>query len=274
MEGFAEISGGKLYYESSANTQNPCIVLMHAGFLDLRMWDLQFDFFANEGFRVIRYDRRGLGKSDKPSSSYDEARDLFELLNFLRIQKCSPIGISNGGGVAIDFALDYPDKVSSLILVAPTVEGYEYADMHEEKLDKAMDDEWTRWAEALKDNRFKEAIEIHLGILAPALSEDAKAKIVKIALDNYAIFNTSIDEMRIKRNPAAFKRLSEIKVPTLLVWGDKDYPGQISLAERVQSFIPGSRKILIHGADHLVNVSQPATFNRVVSNFLKSQKSK
>jgi pimeloyl-ACP methyl ester carboxylesterase len=271
--GLARIQNGSLYYETCGSPKDVPVVLIHAGFLDSRMWDDQFQLFASEGFRMIRYDMRGSGRSQRPTKKFDDAEDLKKLLEFLRIdKKVSVVGVSNGGSTAIDFALEYPEYVKCLVLVAPTVNGYEYADAYEEKLDKAMDKEWEKWTNAIKANRIREAIEIHLGIMAPALNKDAKSKIVQVALDNYHIFKEPLDELRVKHEPPAFKRLSEIRVPTLLVWGDRDYPGQITIAERVQSFIPGSKKILIHGADHLVNLSQPQAFNRVVLDFLRSQK--
>jgi pimeloyl-ACP methyl ester carboxylesterase len=273
QSGRAKIQNGTLYYETCGSPTDLPVVLIHAGFLDSRMWDEQFDLFANEGFRIIRYDMRGSGKSERPAKQFDDARDLRQLLKFLQIdRKISIVGVSNGGSTAIDFALEYPEIVRCLVLVAPTVNGYEYGDSYEEKLDRTMDKEWEKWTEAIKNDRIEEAIEIHLGIMAPALGKDTKAKIVRVALDNYHIFKEPLDELRIKRDPPAFKRLSEIRAPTLLVWGDRDYPGQITIAERVQSFIPSSKRILIHGADHLVNLSQPQAFNRVVLDFLKSQK--
>ncbi|MDG6996089.1 MAG: alpha/beta fold hydrolase [Nitrososphaerota archaeon] len=71
--------------------------MIHAGFLDRRMWDEQFNSFGAEGFRVIRYDMRGLGKSDKPKSKYDDATDLMELLDRVGWnEKSCIIGISSG----------------------------------------------------------------------------------------------------------------------------------------------------------------------------------
>jgi pimeloyl-ACP methyl ester carboxylesterase len=268
------VSGdGKLYCETIGNASHHPVFLIHAGFLDRRMWDDQFELLASEGFWVIRYDMRGSGKSARPASKFSDANDLRDLFDHLKVTKASIVGVSNGGSVGIDFTLRYPERVRSLVLVAPTVNGYEYADAQEEKLDKMMEAQWAKWEEAIKNNRLEEAVNIHLNIMTPALNQEARAKIVKIALDNYGVFKDPIDPLRVKEDPPAFKRLSEIKIPTLLIWGDRDYPGQISLAERVQTFIPGSKKILIHGADHLVNLSQPTIFNRVLLNFLKAQKS-
>lgn len=261
-----------LYYETLGNPRNPAVALIHAGFLDRRMWDEQFRLFASEGLWAIRYDARGHGKSPRPAEAFDDAADLKDLLEKVGVnKKVSLLGLSNGGSIAIDFALEYPGRVKCLVLVAPTVTGYEYADSREEKLDKAMEKEWARWENALKNSSIDEAVEIHLKIMAGSLDEEAKTKVSKIAVENYGIFKNPIDDLKIKADPPAFKRLSEIRVPTLLIWGDNDYPGQISQAERVQSLIPGSRKILIHGADHLVNLSCPDVFNRVVLNYLHAQ---
>jgi len=271
--GFATVKNGKLYYETLGNPKDLPLVFIHAGFLDCRMWDEQFVLFSKEDFRTIRYDIRGSGKSERPKTSFDDAVDLKDLLESIGAnRKVAIIGLSNGGSIAIDFALEFPNRVKCLVLVAPTVNGYEYADANEEKLDKAMAGEWSKWEEAIKNGRLEDAVEVHVRIMASALDKETKTRVSKIALENYGIFKDPIDPLRIKMNPPAFKRLSEIRVPTLLVWGDKDYPGQISLAERVQSFIPGSKKILIHGADHLVNLSQTEVFNRVVLNYLRTQK--
>lgn len=271
--GFAEIGGGKIYYEITGDPKDFPVVLIHAGFLDRRMWDEQFNSFAAEGFRVIRYDMRGLGKSDKPQSKYDNAADLMELLDRVGWnEKSCIIGVSNGGSAAIDFAIEYPTRVKCLVLVAPTVNGYEFSDIHEEKLWKTIDKESQDQERAVKENRFEDAVKIQLDIVASALSKEAREKMFKVAIDNCYVFVHPLSEMQRQKNPPAFKRLSEISVPTLLLWGDRDFPGQISLAERVHSLIPQSKRTLIHGADHLVNVSQPELFNRVVLNFLRSQK--
>lgn len=273
QNGYADVQGGKIYFETKGNPQDLPVVLIHAGFLDRRLWDEQFELFPAEGLYVIRYDMRGLGRSSWPKTLFEDASDLHELLNYIGVRdKVCLVGLSNGGSVALDFCLAHPDRVRGLILVAPTVQGYEYEDEHEEKLDRAMDGEWQKWQEAIKEDRVREAVEIHLGIMAPVVAGEAKEQIIKVALENYRAFKHDLNQMRKTGDPPAFKRLAEIKVPTLLIWGDRDYPGQISLAERVHRMIPQSKRILVHGADHLVNVSQPGSFNRVVLNFIRSQR--
>jgi 3-oxoadipate enol-lactonase len=78
---------------------------------------------------VIRYDIRGHGKSAVPSGeAYSHVNDLNALLEHLNISKVSCIGHSLGGGIAIDFALAYPEKTTSIVLVDSTIDGYQLSD--------------------------------------------------------------------------------------------------------------------------------------------------
>jgi pimeloyl-ACP methyl ester carboxylesterase len=175
--GFVNVKDGKLFYEALGNPKDLPVVLVHAGFLDRRMWDEQFELFASEGFRVIRYDMRGLGKSDKPVASYEDAADLKELLKRTDVESpASLIGVSNGGSTAIDFALEYPTQVKCLVLVAPTVNGYEFSDANYEKIWMSIDKENLDQENAIKEDRMKDAVEIQLNIVASALSPEGERR--------------------------------------------------------------------------------------------------
>ena len=264
---FAQLKGGRLYYETAGEGVRPPIVLIHAVFLDNRMWDEQFASFPMNGHRVIRYDCRGSGRSDRPTSKFDDADDLRDLLDRLGVRSAHQVGSSGGGGIAIDYALAHPERVASLVLVAPTVGGYEFGSPEEEKMDQSRDEDWGRWDQLMKKGDFDGAIQIHLSIMGSALGE-ARAKVAAIARDNYHVFKDGTMDLKLERTPPAYKRLQEVTAPTLLIWGDRDFPGQITQAERVRKMIPGSSQILITGADHLVNLSRPGAFDGAVLSFV------
>ena len=117
---YLTVRGGSLYYETAG--EGTPLVLIHAGFLDNRMWNEQFQKFA-KNLRVIRYDVRGYGRSSKPSAEYSDAEDLFTLLKHLKIESASILGVSNGGRIALDFVSVHPSMVNSLILVSPGIRG-------------------------------------------------------------------------------------------------------------------------------------------------------
>jgi pimeloyl-ACP methyl ester carboxylesterase len=91
------------------------------------MWDDQFEAFAQH-YRVVRYDARGFGKSAQPGSEkYLHAADLMALLERLEIDRAAILGLSMGGGIAIDFALTYPEATRALVLVDSTLGGYRWS---------------------------------------------------------------------------------------------------------------------------------------------------
>ncbi len=121
--GFADINGGKLYFELDG--QGPALVMIHGGLVNHHLWDEQFDYFVHHGYQVLRYDVRGFGQSSIPDRSFSYHDDLKLLLDSLGIERAIVMGLSMGGAIAIDFTLAYPDKVEALIPVAAGLSGYQ-----------------------------------------------------------------------------------------------------------------------------------------------------
>src|SRR4029077_15492530 len=92
--GYAKVDGGRLYYETSGD--GPALVLIHAGFLDSRMWDHQISPFS-KSHKVIRYDVRGFGKSDIARTKYSDYKDLHGIIDHRAVKRVPIVGASNGG---------------------------------------------------------------------------------------------------------------------------------------------------------------------------------
>src|ERR1044071_8135566 len=103
--GFAEVNGTRLYYEALG--EGPAVVLVHGGLVDSRLWDAQMRPLSKR-FRVVRYDIRGYGRSAAPTGEYQPLEDLRALLDYLKIDKATLVGLSLGGIVAADMALEHP----------------------------------------------------------------------------------------------------------------------------------------------------------------------
>lgn len=261
---YAPVEGGRLYYEVLG--EGLPLILIHAGFLDSRMWDEQFKLFAEE-FKVIRYDVRGFGKSDRPSSKFTNSNDLYSLLKHLQIPKATLIGVSNGGAIALDFAVEHPEMLEKLILVGTGVRGYENTPVEEKIWDKF--DEMMKPQElAVKENRLAEAVEIDVNVWAPAQNPRNRKRILEIAMDNVHTQAEPPGKWQAKQQTPTFKRLNEIKAPTLLIVGDRDVEGMLLLSKRLQRLIPNSKLEMVEGADHVVNLSKPRQFNRLVLEFV------
>lgn len=117
----AEVNGTRLAYIVSG--KGDPVALIHGFALDMRMWDPQLAGLEDR-YRVVRYDLRGFGRSAVPDGSeYVASQDLATLLDFLKIERAALVGFSFGGTVAVHFALDFPDRITSLILIDSVVGG-------------------------------------------------------------------------------------------------------------------------------------------------------
>lgn len=113
--GRVTVDGGTLFYDDRG--AGPVIVLLHAGGRDHTMWDAQAQSFTR-GFRVIRYDLRGHGRSTARMGPFDMVDDLRRVLDHLGVEQARLVGVSMGSGVALDAAFKIPERVDRIALVS------------------------------------------------------------------------------------------------------------------------------------------------------------
>jgi pimeloyl-ACP methyl ester carboxylesterase len=261
--GFAEVNGVKLYYEVEG--EGKAVVLIHAGKLDRRMWDDQFDLYAKH-YKVIRYDVRGYGKSEIPQKPYSDSEDLHGLMKFLNVSKASLIGLSMGGKIAIDFALEHPEMVKALIPVASDLSGFAWSSEN-------IMQGYQKIIMTARDESESQAVELWLKfpLFAPAMENPTVGdKVRKIVEENSHVFLLN-PLIRRQIKPPAVERLSEIAVPTLIIVGDRDVPDIMAIADTLEKNIAGAKKVVIPGSGHLVNLEKSEEFNRIVLDFLSSK---
>jgi len=253
--GYVLVDGGKLFYELAGSGKN--IVLLHDGMVNREIWDEQFPLLAKT-FRVVRYDRRGYGKSSDPQVKYSHIADLNQLFTKLEIDKAIIIGMSSGGRLAIDFTLTYPEKVTGLVLVGAVVSGFGYT--------SHMD---TRGGH-FNPQKYSDPVKVHEYFIMDdpyeIYSENraAKEKVMKL-IPNLARQNV------VPTQPAgkvAVRSLSEIKVPALILAGEYDIPDVHAHAGVINAGIANSKREIIPQSGHLIPIEQPALFNEAVMNFL------
>ena len=262
--GTAAINGAQLYYEIKG--EGHPLLLLHAGVADSRMWDDQFDAFAQQ-YRVIRFDYRGFGRSNMPSDPFSRHEDVRALLDFLQIKAAYLLGISFGGLIALDFTLTYPNYVKALILGAPSISG----DTPSERVMKF----WIAEDEALEDGDLEFATEINLRLWVDGPHREAEevdsAVREKVREMQMNIFQKEIpdDVEEIGLNPPAVGRLHELKIPVLIMVGDLDLEEKVALTHRLETQIPGSKKVIIPGVAHMLNMEKPHLFNKSVLEYLE-----
>jgi 3-oxoadipate enol-lactonase len=262
--GFAPVNGTRIYYEVQG--QGAPLVLIHGGNLDSRMWDDQFTQYAKR-FRVLRYDVRGFGGSMRPAEQADSnADDLTALLDYLEMPKAHLVGLSLGGVVALDFAVTRPKRVLSMVLAGAGLSGYE-------KPDPAGEEAWWTRVQAARDEGADKVVEMWLKdpYMAPAMENPALAE--RLRYLSYENAHNWLENSILQRppQPPAAKRLGEIKIPTLVVLGERDVPRSFEISARLLNDIKGAKKVVIPGAGHMVSMERPAAFDSVVMEFLSEK---
>jgi 3-oxoadipate enol-lactonase len=268
VKGYVEADGARLYYERSGG--GPDLVFIHAGIADRRMWDPQFDALA-ERFRVTRYDGRGCGETRKFTVPFSPVRDLAALMSALDIDKAHIVAASQGGGIALDYALDNPSAVLSLVLVAPAVGGYQPEGAMPPKLqeliearrsgdlDRAAGLQVEIWADGpnRESNQVDEAVRERVRVMGREALE----------LQAPHLKETGFLPEKEAETPAA-ARLDGLAAPVLVLYGDEDDEMFGDVAEFLVSKMRRARWAVIPGAAHFPNLEKPSMFNRVVQDFI------
>lgn len=260
--GFISVKNGELYYEIAGAGEY--IVLLHDGMVDHQIWDEQFPLLV-KNYRVVRYDRRAYGKSSDLQSNYSPVEDLNQVFIQLKIDKAIVFGMSAGGGLAIDFALKYPDKVDGLVLVGAVVSGYGYSHHMKTRGGRIDNSYFSDQQKLLRYMIDIDPYEIY------GENVFAKEKVKKIFGTNPRL-NRENGFIALRAERPAVKFLSEIKVPTLILVGEFDIPDVHAHAGVIEAGITNAKREIISKAGHLVPIEQPAAFNEVVFKFLYKSK--
>lgn len=263
--GVLEYDGGALAWESAG--EGPDVVFLHPGLWDGRVWDEQFGVFSRT-HRVLRFDFRGYGRSSRPEPGrpYSHVDDLAAVMDAASVERTALVGCSMGGSTAIDFALEYPSRVSALVLASSGMNAFDDRLTPEEEAELELLD--APVAEAMEAGDIERAERARLRIWAPLGTEDeAGRRISEIAFDN--IHEMTMDETgRRDISPPAIERLEQIEAPTLVLPADNDPLVFRRLSAILAERIPDARLVQIPETDHVVNMRRAAEFNHIVLGFL------
>jgi 3-oxoadipate enol-lactonase len=258
---FLDVPGGKLFYEVDGS--GPAVVLVHAGVAHLRMWDEQVAAWGDR-LQLIRFDCRGFGRTTCEDVPYSNRDDIRRLLDHVGAGRASVVGASRGGQIAVDFALEQPDRLGALVLVGSGLGGFEGPDdgIDWDEIDKL--EAGHRWEELVA--RETEIWTDGLGQPSDRVAPGVRRRMVEWNLENYRAEQPASKAQPLQ--PPAAGRLSEIQVPTLVTWGDIDAPSVIAAGEYMAKEIAGAHRHVFNGVAHMVNLERPTEFTQLVGDFL------
>lgn len=258
------VNDSRLWY--SLTGEGDPLILLHSGFTDHRIWEYQIEPFAQQ-YQVVNFDQRGNGQSDLPLGPFSHMEDLKALLETLEMKRVSLVGSSQGGGVAIDYALQYPERVKALVVVGSALTGYPYP---AEYMAQMM--ELTGVVQTQGIPAGIEAIIAHPGwdYFFPAPSRpEARAKVIQ-AVRNSANAFRWIPTWERSPAPTASQRIGEIQCPVLIINGARDSDFVRQMADHLQSGIKQAQRVTMEGCSHLPYVEKPDEFNQIVLEFFKN----
>jgi pimeloyl-ACP methyl ester carboxylesterase len=262
VSGTIQVPGGLLFYEVMG--QGDWLVLIHDGMLHRETWDAQLAPFGRY-FKVVRYDRRGYGRSPAPTAPFSDLDDLYALFTQLQIDKACLVGMSAGGGLSIDFTLAHPEKVDALVLVGAVVSGYGYS-MHMATRGGHLTREIL--SDPVRNRQYWCAEDPY--VVAPQNTAARERVKALLEANPQNLDNTAGAQAQPPPRPA-LGFLGEITAPTLILVGEQDIPDVHAHAGAIQAGIHGSRRVIISGAGHLIPLEQPEAFNAEVLSFLQAR---
>jgi pimeloyl-ACP methyl ester carboxylesterase len=253
-------AGHRIAYDLKG--EGPPLVLLHGYVGDRRMWRPQIEALSDE-FTVVAWDAPGYGGSSDPPEVFslsDFADCLAAFIAALGLGQVHLLGVSFGGGLALELYRRHPDLPMRLVLASAYAgwAGSLPPEVVEQRLQQAL-----RLADGAPDQLVAE--------LGPTMFTDsAPAELV----EEFAASMREFHPAGLRANSRAFAQadlrdvLPRVAVPTLLLYGDQDVRAPANVADDIHAGIHGSKLVVIPGAGHICNIDAPERFNAEVRAFL------
>ena len=255
MDGRIAIEGVTLAYTLAGN--GPPVVLLHGWCCNKRFWREQTPVLAG-GHRVFAPDFRGHGESDVPAGGYTLdrlAEDVYAVMAGLGMPQATLVGHSMGGMVAQRLALDHPDAVAGLVLIATAA-----ADPDGSLLSR-------RILEDTPALGYAEAFGRHSPGWFPSdfdtdLRRWVSAKMLRVPESVALALVRDYHDLDYRAD------LPSVHAPTLVIGAIADPSTPVARSEEVAALIPGSELVVIKGAGHFVHLERPREVNEALLEFL------
>jgi pimeloyl-ACP methyl ester carboxylesterase len=252
-----ELEGAQIFGERRGAGDVP-LVLIHGFGGSRRDWDPVIAAMPNKR-AIVCYDQRGFGESSLALAPYTHADDLIALLDTLSLPRVDLCGMSLGGGTALTFALEHPERLHRLVLISPLIAGWSWSE------------EWiARWKQIGR---------------AAREGDMAAAKVLWLDHPLFAQVRGTPQETMLRKSIDAFhgrhwiedpaqpalsdvERLHALASPTLLLTGERDMEDFRRIAELIAGVAPDVTRIDYPNAGHMLTLERPNPVAQAMSQFL------
>jgi len=273
---FVKIEGDSLFYEVMGKGRP--LVLIHGAWASHEWWRWQLPALVRR-YQVISPDLRGHGQSSPLRSAYSVngfAKDLDLILQSMGVHEAVLVGWSMGGIISMQYSLNYPSKIKALILVAtrghrhPKLKGRIILQYLQARLSLLTDFSAPRKYDRASGGFPGQKIWLEREVekmLSPRVTKEVQDWVMSDVRnnprENYFQVAKSI------WNWGAGKRLRGIKVPTLIMVGDKDTRTPPRFSRLLHATIPNARLVIVKDASHCLPLERPERVNAEIMGFLE-----
>ncbi|WP_214322633.1 alpha/beta fold hydrolase [Nonomuraea sediminis] len=269
---FETRDGTKLAYEDYG--QGDPILFVHGAMLSTDMWEYQFPYFVERGYRVIGMDRRGHGRSDRPSTGYDietGADDLADLIEHLDLRDFTVITHSMGGHETVSYLNKYgEDRVARLALVSALLPFMKQTDDNPHGIPEALIEATLAQVQRNRPRWLANQAQAYFATnlfndVSPAMIESVIAQC--LTPSPWAV----LQSQRAVLNTDLRKQVAAVTVPTLIVHGDADFSAPIDVTgRRTAELLPKADYKEYPGAGHGVYITHQDQLNADLLAFIQS----
>lgn len=257
------VGDASLAYEISG-TGAP-LVLIHGWGQDLAIWNEVVPAFAHH-YRVIRYDRRGYGRSTGYSDATADPDDLRILLDSLGLRTAIVLGLSAGARTALNFAVAFPDRVSALVVYGQA----QFPGFTPAPTGPTPVMQFREIAQKFGLDSAGKALMAHQLSWTPPDRPHAR-DVLLAQWKRYAGRDLLDPKPESGRVPHAnIDQIARLTVPTLVISGDHDLPLFLQVGDTLANRIRDAHRSLIHNAGHGAHLAQPTEFTWTVLQFLEA----
>lgn len=237
----------------------PAVVLLHSGVCDRRMWDAQWTDLVDAGYRPVRCDFRGFGRSPVPDRPYSNADDVLELLDTLGIERAALVASSSGGRVALEIAARRPERVSALALLCSALPGHEVS--------AGLRAIGAREDELLEAGDVAGAVELMVDTwVGPEGGPDVREAVRGMQRRAFDVQLAALEEFEPIR--AEFD-LAAVTAPCLAVSGAHDVADFREIAAALPGLLADARHVELPWAGHLPSLERPSAVTELLVGFLR-----
>lgn len=236
------LGADELWYDDTGGEGTP-LVLLHPGIADSRVWDRLLPHLA--GHRVIRFDRRGFGRSPQATEPHSAMGDLVGLLDHLGIGTAHLVGNSMGGETSLALAVTSPERVASLTLLCPGINGYPWPDDDPPEL-------IAEWERCMAERDVPALVTLLSGVWLAQGSDDYLAEQM---LHTSELDLSPASELE-QENPEQWSRLESLRIPTTVIAGELDPADSLQASVDLAARIPGATLVRLD-VDHVPQYREP-----------------